>query len=149
MTILLSPCTSMHAAVSGLALLQVMLYLLYTLLSCTSLPETPEPIDWDMYRRSITKPGFVDSFQKQVHIRRQTHAVDCAYTNGSVPMKHCMQSPSDADTGIRGPSPSPPFYFKQKLLLTIRGSAMVSWSGNRPGCPSDLACGFVLCSFRL
>ena len=28
-------------------------------------PEEPTPIDWKFYRKSISKPGLVDSFQKQ------------------------------------------------------------------------------------
>ena len=30
-----------------------------------SLPEKPEPIDWDRYRKLISTPGLVDSYQKQ------------------------------------------------------------------------------------
>ena len=30
-----------------------------------SLPENPQPIEWELYRNGISKPGFVDEFQKQ------------------------------------------------------------------------------------
>lgn len=33
--------------------------------SCLSLPDKSEPIDWDLYRKNISKAGLVDSFQKQ------------------------------------------------------------------------------------
>ena len=33
--------------------------------SMLSLPEKPEPIDWDRYRKLISTPGLVDSYQKQ------------------------------------------------------------------------------------
>ena len=33
--------------------------------SLSALPEKSEPIDWDYYRRNISTPGLVDSFQKQ------------------------------------------------------------------------------------
>lgn len=29
-------------------------------------PAAPEPIDWEYYKAKISKPGFVDSFKKQV-----------------------------------------------------------------------------------
>lgn len=28
-------------------------------------PETPQPIEWEHFKQGISKPGFVDSFQKQ------------------------------------------------------------------------------------
>ena len=29
-------------------------------------PASPEPINWEYYKAKISKPGFVDSFKKQV-----------------------------------------------------------------------------------
>ena len=29
-------------------------------------PAAPKPIDWEYYKAKISKPGFVDSFKKQV-----------------------------------------------------------------------------------
>lgn len=29
-------------------------------------PASPDPIDWEYYKDKISKPGFVDSFKKQV-----------------------------------------------------------------------------------
>ena len=29
-------------------------------------PAAPDPIDWEYYKAKISKPGFVDSFKKQV-----------------------------------------------------------------------------------
>ena len=33
--------------------------------ACMSLPETPEPINWQYYQKNISKANFVDSFKKQ------------------------------------------------------------------------------------
>ena len=31
-------------------------------------PAAPDPIDWEYYKAKISKPGFVDSFKKQVSL---------------------------------------------------------------------------------
>ena len=31
-------------------------------------PASPDPIDWGYYKAKISKPGFVDSFKKQVSL---------------------------------------------------------------------------------
>ena len=36
-----------------------------TFCSLAAYSEKPETIDWDFYKRSISLPGFVDSFHKQ------------------------------------------------------------------------------------
>ena len=47
-----------------------------TLARVNAYPETPQPIEWDQYKKNISLPGFVEEFQKQYEALKIPYPAD-------------------------------------------------------------------------